>query len=88
MSNSEDRELRLLESVFFKFAGVSGDEEFEKFLNTYLPALLLKLNSPRIEVQKKLIEILNEINKRVQLRSNVKLPLSMILTVFKQSQTF
>ncbi|KAJ3448753.1 proteasome adapter and scaffold protein ecm29 [Anaeramoeba flamelloides] len=86
MSSTEDRELRLLESVFFKFAGVSGDEEFEKFLSTYLPALLLKLKSPRAAIQKKLIEIFNEINKRVQLRSNVKLPLSMILTVFKQSQ--
>ncbi|XP_071952576.1 proteasome adapter and scaffold protein ECM29-like [Antedon mediterranea] len=80
--NAQD-ELALLERVFLRVGSVTSDEELEKFINRFLPPVLLKLASKHAGVRKKVIQLLAHINKRLKSRPQVQLPMESLLNQYK-----
>ena len=59
-----------------------SDEQLEKCLFQFLTPSILKASSPYDSVQKKVLELLTHVSKRLKSRSNVKLPMDALLTQF------
>jgi len=61
----------------------NSDEELTAALGKFLPAIILKLSSPKAEVRKKILEMLVHVNKRVKGNDNVLLPLDALLVQYQ-----
>lgn len=62
----EARELALLDKLEMRIALAKDDDKLQTLLQTFLPALLLKLNSTHINVRKKTIQVCQHVNKRIE----------------------
>ncbi|XP_033121432.1 proteasome adapter and scaffold protein ECM29-like isoform X2 [Anneissia japonica] len=80
---SAQEELALLDRVFLRVGSATTDEELEKFVNRFLPPVLLKLASKHEGVRKKVIQLLAHVNKRLKSRPQIQLPMEALLNQYK-----
>ena len=66
MSTTEARELSLVGKVELKIALASSDKALDALLKTYLPPLLLKLESEHASVRNKVISICQHLKTRLE----------------------
>ena len=79
----EEREILLVGKLELRIALADTDQKLEAILNTYLPALLLKLAS-NIRVRNKVIEICQHVNTRTK-SSAITLPVATLYKQFKEN---
>ncbi|EDV23342.1 uncharacterized protein TRIADDRAFT_57860 [Trichoplax adhaerens] len=79
--------LELLERLLLRFGLAEKDEQLEKELHKFLPSILLKLSHPDEDVRKKVLELLNHVNKRIRNQTDIKLPLDALLDQFQDDAT-
>ena len=83
MSQQQQQDdLALLDRVLFRLASAEDDAQLESALHKYLPSCLLKLDSGREGVRKKVMELLVHINKRVKDNAKVQLPMEALLAQY------
>ncbi|XP_076235930.1 proteasome adapter and scaffold protein ECM29 isoform X2 [Calliopsis andreniformis] len=76
-------ELMLLERVFFRLGAAETDEQLQTSVCKFLPPVLLKLSSAQEGVRKKVMELLIHINKRINSRPQVQLPVEALLLQYQ-----
>ncbi|CAI5758290.1 unnamed protein product [Candida verbasci] len=76
-------ELSLVNKVELRIALAESDEQLEKVLNTYIPALLLKLSSTNSQVRQAILKIIQHVIPRINAARSIKLP---IIPLIKQVQ--
>ena len=81
-TNSEAKELNLVNNVEMKFALADTDTKLERILGIYLTPLLLKLESQHASVRNKVISVCKHVNTRVDTPS-LKLPVAALLEQYK-----
>ncbi|KAL9127375.1 MAG: hypothetical protein Q9217_003731 [Psora testacea] len=79
----EARELNLVSKVELKIALTQNETALQKLLATYLPPLLLKLESEFGNVRNKVISLCQHINTRTKLPS-IQLPVAALLEQYKE----
>ena len=80
---SEDE---LLERVFIRLGNASTDEQLEEFTKKFLTPVLLKLASPNKDVQKKVLELLAQINRLLKSRECVQLPVEALFLQYQDPE--
>uniref|UniRef100_A0A336L3V3 CSON003432 protein n=1 Tax=Culicoides sonorensis TaxID=179676 RepID=A0A336L3V3_CULSO len=84
---STNDEIVLLERVLLKLGCTESDEQLEAVVSKFLGPVLLKIDSPNEEVRKRVMEIMTHINKRLKSRPAVKIPLEVVLNLYKSSNS-
>ncbi|XP_067931568.1 proteasome adapter and scaffold protein ECM29-like [Watersipora subatra] len=75
---SEQEEGALVDRVFFRILATETDESFQASLYKFLPPVLLKMASNHQTVRKKVMEVLQHINKRLKSRPLITLPVTQL----------
>ncbi|KAF2671482.1 ARM repeat-containing protein [Microthyrium microscopicum] len=80
---SEAREVALVEKLEMRIALAQDDKKLQAILLTFLPPLLLKLDSPHLAVRNKTISVCQHITLRLESPS-VQLPAAALINQLKQ----
>ncbi|KAL8713530.1 MAG: hypothetical protein Q9220_002392 [cf. Caloplaca sp. 1 TL-2023] len=78
--SAEAKELSLIGKVELRIALTDSDTKLESILNTYLPPLLLKLESGHVNVRNKATKHLTVLTRKI------KLPVASLLKQYKENQ--
>lgn len=81
----ENNEVEALDTALFRFVA-TDDAKFEDALAKSLPRVLALLTRPSERVRGKVIEILNHINKRIQIQPKLQLPVAEIIDLLGSEQ--
>ena len=79
-------ENELLERVFIRLGNASTDEQLEEFTKKFLTPVLLKLASPDKDVNKKVLELLAQINRLLKSRECVQLPMEALFLQYQDPE--
>ncbi|KAJ3148226.1 hypothetical protein HDU89_004822 [Geranomyces variabilis] len=79
--------LELLENVEMRFALADTNDRFEKAVATFLPPVLLKLDSPHKTVQTKVMAVCSHVSKRLKSNPEIKVPMSALLDLFSSAKS-
>uniref|UniRef100_A0A1X7TH72 Proteasome component Ecm29 N-terminal domain-containing protein n=1 Tax=Amphimedon queenslandica TaxID=400682 RepID=A0A1X7TH72_AMPQE len=79
MDGAYQQDIELLEKAFLMFGLAADDREVERLIKAFLVPVTLKMNSKFKPVQDKAMELLSHITKRLQTRSQVQLPIIVLI---------
>ncbi|CUS25176.1 LAQU0S30e00276g1_1 [Lachancea quebecensis] len=91
MALSESQELQLIEKVDLRFVLASTEDALERNLDTFFPALLLKLDSSHSSARVAVFNSIKNVMGRISSLTNVKLPAKKLIIqakTWKSSSTY
>lgn len=71
--------------MFLRIVSTDTDDQFQASLHKFLAPVLLKLASPSEDVRKKVMELLVHVNKRLNSRPQVTLPVDQLIAQYSDS---
>ncbi|CAR23298.1 Ecm29p [Lachancea thermotolerans CBS 6340] len=83
MMLSESQELQLIEKVDLRFVLASSEDALERSLDTFFPALLLKLDSPHGSARVAVFNSIKNVMGRISSLTSVKLPVKKLIVQAK-----
>ncbi|SCV04250.1 LAME_0H16952g1_1 [Lachancea meyersii CBS 8951] len=83
MALSENEEVKLIEKADLRFVLASSEEAFERNLDIFFPAVLLKLASQHASVRQMVFQVVKNVMGRIGALKSVKLPTGKLIAQAK-----